>query len=72
MKRIRIVMSFILVMVMLFTFTACAKPGPAGGEITLNALFMKQAGYSEDEVTAMTDEFMAANSNIKINLTFVA
>jgi len=41
-------------------------------EVTLNALFMKQAGYSEDDVAAMTNEFTKANPNIKINLTFVA
>jgi multiple sugar transport system substrate-binding protein len=33
---------------------------------------MKQAGYSEDDITAMTAAFMKANPNVKVNLTFVA
>lgn len=41
-------------------------------EVTLNALFMKQAGYSEEDITAMTGEFTKANPNIKVQLTFVA
>ena len=45
-----------------------AKAGP----VELNALFMKQAGYSEDDITAMTAEFTKANPKIKVNLTFVA
>jgi multiple sugar transport system substrate-binding protein len=50
--------------------------GDAGGEGdgtgTINALFMKQAGYSEDDVRAMTDEFQKANPNIKVTPEFVA
>ncbi len=38
--------------------------------ITLNALFMKQAAYSEDDVNAMTKDFEKANPNIKLNLEF--
>ncbi len=38
--------------------------------ITLNALFMKQAAYSEDDVNAMTSDFEKANPNIKLNLEF--
>jgi multiple sugar transport system substrate-binding protein len=38
---------------------------------TINALYMQQAGYSEQDVTAGTQEFMLANPNIKVNLTFV-
>ena len=33
---------------------------------------MKQAGYSDAEVAAMTDAFMAANPNIKVETEFVA
>lgn len=44
----------------------------ASKQVTLNALLMKQAGYSEEDVTAMTAEFMKANANIKVQLTFVA
>ena len=44
---------------------------PALAETTLNALFMAQAAYSEDDVRAMTDAFQAANPDIKVNLEFV-
>lgn len=44
----------------------------AGGPVTLHALFMKQAGYSDADVAAMTDAFMAANPNIKVESEFVA
>jgi multiple sugar transport system substrate-binding protein len=53
------------------TFAGCAKAAP-NGPVELNALFMKQAGYSEDDITAMTAEYMKANPKIKVNLTFVA
>ena len=56
---------------------ACGLGGGGGGSEgsgsgTLNALFMKQAGYSEDDVRAMTDAFTAANPGVKVDLTFVA
>jgi len=40
-------------------------------DVTLNALFMKQAAYSEDDVRAMTADFEKANAGIKVNLEFV-
>jgi len=40
-------------------------------QVTINALFMKQAGYSEDDTTAGTKEFEALNPAIKVQLTFV-
>ncbi len=45
---------------------------PSAGPVTLTALFMKQAAYSEDNVTDMTKAFEAANPNVKVNLEFVA
>ena len=39
--------------------------------VTLNALFMKQAAYSESDVRAMTAGFEKANPAIKVNLEFV-
>src|SRR5215211_8526893 len=42
------------------------------GTGTINALFMKQAGYSEDDIKAMTASFEKANSKIKVSPTFVA
>jgi multiple sugar transport system substrate-binding protein len=43
-----------------------------GGPVTLNALFMKQAAYSDTDVKNMTEQFQKQNPNIKVNLTFVA
>lgn len=43
----------------------------AFAETTLNALFMAQAAYSEADVRAMTDAFIKANPDIKVNLEFV-
>src|SRR5919201_4493927 len=40
-------------------------------DVTLNALFMKQAAYSEDDVRAMTADFEKANAGVKVNLEFV-
>jgi multiple sugar transport system substrate-binding protein len=43
----------------------------AKADTTINALFMKQAAYSEDDVRNMTKDFEAANPGIKVNLEFV-
>jgi multiple sugar transport system substrate-binding protein len=45
---------------------------PSAGPVTLNALFMKQAAYSEDNVKEMTAAFTAGNPDITVNLEFVA
>ncbi len=51
---------------------AMALAAPAMAEdVTLNALFMKQAGYSEEDVTAMTQAF-TEETGIQVNPTFVA
>ena len=65
MKRI---VAFTLIMILLLS--VCAVPVFAEG-VTLNALFMKQAGYSEDDVTAMTQDF-TESTGIQVNPTFVA
>ena len=39
---------------------------PSAGPVTLHALFMKQAAYSDADVKAMTDAFTAANPNITV------
>jgi multiple sugar transport system substrate-binding protein len=44
--------------------------GSGTGKIT--ALFMQQAGYSEDDIRAMTADFTKANPNITVEPTFVA
>src|SRR5436190_24121504 len=43
----------------------------AAADVTLNALYMKQAAYSEDDIRAMTADFEKANAGIKVNLEFV-
>ncbi|WP_143194419.1 extracellular solute-binding protein [Micromonospora sp. CB01531] len=50
-----------------------ADSGAAGnGEGQIKALFMKQAGYSEDDIRAMTDEFQKKYPKIKVEPSFVA
>ena len=43
----------------------------AQAETTINALFMSQAAYSEDDVRNMTKDFEKANPDLKVNLEFV-
>jgi multiple sugar transport system substrate-binding protein len=40
-------------------------------DVTLNALYMKQAAYSEDDIRAMTADFEKANAGVHVNLEFV-
>ena len=63
------------------SMSACGTPSTpstggsdtgAGQQVTLNALFMDQAGYSQDQINSMISDFEAANPNIKVNSTFVA
>jgi len=53
-----------------------AAEGPAAEEpaepVTLRALFMKQAGYQESDVQAMTEDFEEKNPGIDVELDFVA
>jgi multiple sugar transport system substrate-binding protein len=42
------------------------------GEGKITALFMQQAGYSEDDIKKMTADFQAANPKIQVEPTFVA
>jgi len=44
----------------------------AADKVVINALFMKQAGFSEEDITAGTADFMAKNPSIQVNLNFVA
>ncbi|MEX1662590.1 extracellular solute-binding protein [Thioclava sp. 15-R06ZXC-3] len=43
----------------------------AQAETTLNALFMAQAAYSEDDIRSMTSAYEAAHPDVKVNLEFV-
>jgi multiple sugar transport system substrate-binding protein len=50
-----------------------SKTGNQGsGEGKITALFMQQAGYSEDDIRGMTADFQKANSKIQVEPTFVA
>ena len=49
---------------------ASQAPAAVSGEVS--ALFMKQAAYSEEDVTAMIASFTAANPGVKVTPTFVA
>ncbi|HEV7604658.1 MAG TPA: extracellular solute-binding protein, partial [Candidatus Limnocylindrales bacterium] len=51
--------------------TSSAAPSTAAVPVTLSALFMKQAAYSDTDVKAMSDAFTAANPNITVKLEFV-
>jgi len=57
--------------VMLAVIMGAFASGPARAETTINALFMSQAAYSEDNVRDMTADFMKANPDIKVNVEFV-
>lgn len=67
MKKLLIAMLAVLTVASMFV--SCGNP--ANEKVTLNALFMKQAGYSEEDITAATKEFQAANPMLTVNLTFV-
>ena len=56
-----------------------SDPGASGasgeqgtGEGSVKALFMKQAGYSEDDIRAMTNDFHAKYPKINVEPSFVA
>lgn len=73
----------VLIVILALAITACAPPAaplapaqqPAAAQpeaVTLRALFMKQAGYQESDIQAITDEFKAANPNMNVELDFVS
>ncbi len=65
MKRLGIVVLLVLLAL------APAGPSASAQTTTLNALFMKQAAYSDADVQAMTAEFEKSHPGVKINLEFV-
>lgn len=52
------------------TLTSATSSGPLQGE--LRALFMKQAGYSEDDINSMIASFAAKYPNVKVTPEFVS
>jgi multiple sugar transport system substrate-binding protein len=73
-KLLKILTASFLAVTIFFSIAGCSSSSSssANKKVTLNALFMKQAGYSTDDVTNMTNDFMKANPNIKVNVTYVA
>jgi len=61
-----------LALLMTASFSACSGGGGTGGKVTLNALFMQQAGYSQDQIDAMIKAYTTANPNVTVNPTYVA
>jgi len=49
-----------------------SQGGAGNGKGSIRALFMKQAGYSEQNIQAMTGSFQKANPDIKVTTDFVA
>jgi multiple sugar transport system substrate-binding protein len=52
--------------------TSTKAAGGGGEQVTLNNLFMQQAGYSAEDLAGMTAQFEKAYPNIKIKNTLVA
>lgn len=68
----KITLATVVFMLLIGIVSGCSnKIEEDNKKVTLNALFMKQAGYSEDDVKAITKEFETKNPNVKINPTFV-
>ena len=71
------VLVFLLVALMVLTGCAAPVTAPAGSaaapaeQTPLRAIFMKQAGYQQSDIEAITAEFEAANPNINVELEFV-
>ncbi|WP_028983776.1 ABC transporter substrate-binding protein [Sporolactobacillus terrae] len=71
MKKVGLLLSALLV----FTLVLAGCSGGSSdknGKTTIRAIFMKQAGYSEDDIKQMTKDFEKENKNIKVDLTFVS
>jgi multiple sugar transport system substrate-binding protein len=58
---------FITLILMVFSFSVMVS-----AKVSLSALFMKQAGYQESDMIAMTDEFLKQNPDVEVNLNFVS
>ncbi len=58
--------TFVIAIVLL-----AAAAGLFAAPVSINALFMKQAGYQEEDIIGGTRDFQAAFPDINVNLTFV-
>lgn len=59
------------VLVLTAALSALGAVGAQSNTVTLKALFMKQAAYSEADIQAMTSDFEKANPGLKVSLEFV-
>ncbi|MFF2480024.1 extracellular solute-binding protein [Paenibacillus sp. NPDC058071] len=65
---------FLAILAMALVAGCTGKEAPTSDKkanVTLNAIFMKQAGYSEDAIKEATDAFTKENPHIKVETTFV-
>lgn len=88
MKKLFLAMMFILALLLVAACAVPAQPpaaqpaAPGEAEqapaeeavepITMRALFMKQAGYQQEDIENITAEFEAANPGVNVELDFVA
>ncbi len=63
--------ALLLIVALLAGVVAWAPPAQEE-KVTISALFMKQAGYQESDIVAMTNEFQELHPNIDVELTFVS
>ena len=54
------------------TGAGSSSGGEGDGTGTINALFMKQAGYSEENIKEMISSFQSAHKDIKVTADFVS
>jgi multiple sugar transport system substrate-binding protein len=52
--------------------TSPTSPAPGGQPVTLEALFMQQAGYSQAQIDEMLAAYQDANPDVKVNATYVS
>lgn len=78
-RRITLVFGLLIAAIMLagcteqseLTTTNQKESSQKKENVTLNAIFMKQAGYSEEAINEALDAFIKENPNIKVEATFV-
>ncbi|MDR0783819.1 MAG: extracellular solute-binding protein [Propionibacteriaceae bacterium] len=70
-RTIRAIVAGLTATVMAVAMAACT-PKESDDTITLNALFMQQAGYSQEQIDEMLRAYEADNPGIKVKATYVS